>query len=158
MARSRMCLVTGKNIVIEQTAEDFDIIGGEDLTIDDTYSNTVNIRNGSLIVSDTDVVVATPLTAESFSGVFVDVASYKTANFTIDEDVDVYYVDTTGGNVDVNLTGFRNTITIIKTVAANSITFSTTGASTIEATTLTAKKHYAIIRYDTISDTFWGLP
>lgn len=144
-----MRYIIGTNINVAKDVDDVQVIGGSDLSLTSADNGKTNIRNGALVISDTETVKSVPIK---------DNTGYETLNFTMVNNKDVYFVDTTAGNVNVQLDVISSKIRIIKTVAANSITFTSTGSSTINVTTLTALKSYVDIHYDVVNDTYWGLP
>lgn len=147
--------ITGKDIRVRGASniENCQIIGGNDIDVTEADSNKTNIRNGSLVVTESAITANSPI-----SGALLDDPSWETGNFSIVADKNVYFVDTSLGDVDVDLIDIGRHFTIIKTDHANKVTFSTLTTATIEINDLLAKRDKVIVHYDLQGDIFWGLP
>jgi hypothetical protein len=144
--------ISGDNNRIEKNVTNLHAIGCNDQVFDESHSDSVRIKGDALVIKDTEIVSNVPTSLP-----LMERASNESGNFTVVQSKDVYFVDTTLGDVDCKLDNIGIEITIIKISVANKVTFSSTGSSIIEVSDLLAKKDKVIIHYDAVNDTYWGL-
>lgn len=84
-------LISGVNTTVPNYVTDFNGLGMNNTNVTERYSGKVVARNGAMVVGD-----------RGFNVLKMDNV-VKTANFTITDEAQVYFVNAIGGNIDITL-------------------------------------------------------
>jgi len=141
-----MKLVIGENNRIAAGLSDVQVIGND---VEVSEDNQTILRH--IIITETSLETSQPVSVPLKTR-----RGYASSNFGTDENKDVYFVDTSGGNVVVTLAHRDIAVTIIKVAAANTITY-TSSTATINVSSLTSNGSGVRIFYDNINNTYFGI-